>query len=141
MPHLSAPARSRLRATTSLSPARVKHLALDAAAAAKGDMWRGRQRVTRTSTTAKADVYEIRDALGTRKLMALRLVTEVRDGRTRVRVDVEDAVFVRPSRLLRQKEPRALAHHTLLQLLAALADGLRGEDPDANVKVREDLEP
>lgn len=141
MPQLSEPARSRLRATTSLTPAEVKHICLDAAAAAKGDMWNGRQRVRRTSTTPKADVYEVRDALGTRRLMTFRVVTEAKDGRTQVRLDVDDAVFVGASRLARIKEPRALAHHTLRQLLAAAAEAIRAADPDANVKVREDLAP
>lgn len=141
MPQLSQPARSRLRATTVLTPAQVKHIGLAAAARAKGDMWNGRQRVQRITTGAKSDVYEIRDSLGTRQLMELRLVAEVRDGRTHARLDVEKAVFVGPSRLTRIKEPRALAGHTFRQLLAALADGIRAEDPDANVKTREDLTP
>jgi hypothetical protein len=141
MPHLAAPVRSRLRVTTDLSPTRVKHLVLDAAAAAKGDAWHGRQKVVRTRTGGKADVYEVRDALGTRVLMTFRLVAEVKDGRTRARLDVDDAQFVRPSRLLRQKEPRALAHHTLRQVLAAAAAAITAEDPQANVKVRDDLLP
>jgi hypothetical protein len=57
-----------------------------------------------------------------------------------VRVDVEDAQVVAPSKLLRMKEPKVLAGHTLRQLLTAAADGLRAGDPDANVKVREGLE-
>lgn len=141
MPQLSEPVRSRLRATTSLPVAQVKQIGLAAAATAKGDFWNGRQRVTRTKSTPKADVYEIRDALGTRRLMTFRLVTEVKDGRTQVRLDVEEAVFLKPSRLARIKEPRALAHHTLKQYLAATADAIRAKDADANVKVREDLTP
>lgn len=141
MPHLPEPVRSRLRATTSLTPAQVKQVGLTAAATAKGDIWNGRQRVTRVKSTPKADVYEVRDVLGTRTLMTFRLVTDVKDGRTQVRLDVEEAVFLKPSRLARIKEPRALAHHTLKQYLAATADGLRAEDADANVKVREDLTP
>lgn len=141
MPQLSEPARSRLRATTSLTPAEVKKIGLAAAAAAKGDLWNGRQRVTRTKTTPKADLYEVRDILGTRRLMAFRLVTEVKEGRTHVRLDVEEAAFVKASRLARMKEPRALAHHTLKQYLAAAADALRAQDDAANVKVREDLAP
>lgn len=141
MPQLSEPVRSRLRATTSLPPAQVKQVGLAAAARAKGDIWNGRQRITRTKTTPKADVYEIRDVLGTRKLMTFRLVTEVKDGRTQVRLDVEDAAFLKASRLARIKEPRALAHHTLKQYLAAAAEGIRAKDAEANVKVREDLTP
>lgn len=141
MPQLSEPARSRLRVTTSLTPAQVKHIGLGAAAAAKGDLWNGRQRVTRTKTTPKADVYEVRDLLGTRRLMSFRIVTEVKDGRTHVRLDVEEAVFVKASRITRAKEPRALAHHTFKQFLAAVATGIRTDDTAANVKVREDLTP
>lgn len=141
MPQLSEPVRSRLRATTSLTPAQVKQVGLKAAATAKGDIWNGRQRVSRVKTTPKADVYEVRDVLGTRMLMTFRLVTEVKDGRTQVRLDVEEAVFLKASRLARIKEPRALAHHTLKQYLAAVADGLRAKDAEANVKVREDLTP
>ncbi len=140
MPFLAQPARSRLRATTSLSPAQVKHVCLEAAAAAKGDLWNGRQRVRRTSTTPKADVYEVRDALGTRRLMLLRVVTQTSGGRTNVRVDVEEAQLVAPSRLLRMKETKVLAGHTLRQFLAAAADGIRAGDAAANVKVRADLE-
>lgn len=117
MPSLAQPVRSRLRATTSLTPDQVKQVFLDAAARAKGDVWNGRQRVRRTSTSAKADVYEIRDALGTRRLMLLRVVTQASGGRTQVRVDVEDAQVVAPSKLLRMKEPKVLAGHTLRQLL------------------------
>ena len=105
MPQLSEPARSRLRATTSLTPAQVKHIALGAAAAAKGDLWNGRQRVRRITTTPKADVYEIRDILATRRLMSFRVVTELKGGRTHVRLDVEEAAFVGASRLARLKEP------------------------------------
>ncbi len=141
MPQLSEPVRSRLRATTSLTPAQVKQIGLTAAGAAKGDMWNGRQRVSRTKTTPKADLYEVRDVLGTRKLMAFRLVTEVKEGRTQVRLDVEEAVFVKASKLARIKEPRALAHHTLKQFLAAVAGAVRAQDEAANVKVREDLTP
>ena len=141
MPQLSEPVRSRLRATTSLTPAQVKQLGLAAAKAAKGDMWNGRQRVTRITTAPKSDVYEIRDLVGSRRLMSFRLVTEVKDGRTQVRLDVEEAVIVAPSRITRIKEPKVLALHTLRQFLGALSGGLRAEDPDANVKVREDLKP
>ena len=141
MPQLSRPARSRLRATTTLTPTEVKHLCLAAAGRAKGDLWNGRQQVRRVQTTAKADVYEIRGALGPRRLMSFRVVTEVKDARTVVRLDVEEAAVVAPSRLTRVKEPRALAHHTLRQYLAAVADDLRAADPAATVKVREDLEP
>lgn len=141
MPQLSEPARSRLRATTSLTPAQVKHIGLGAAAVARGDLWNGRQRVRRITTTPKADVYEVRDILGTRRLMSFRIVTELKDGRTQVRLDVEEAAFVGPSRLARIKEPKALAHHTLRQFLAATAAGIRADDADANVKVREDLTP
>lgn len=141
MPQMSEPARSRLRATTTLSPAQVKQVALGAAASAKGDLWNGRQRVTRVKTSPKADVYEVRDILGTRRLMTFRVVTEAKDGRTQVRLDVDDATFVGRSRIARIKEPRALAHHTLKQFLAAAAAGIRAGDPEANVKVREDLTP
>lgn len=141
MPQLSEPVRSRLRATTSLTPAQVKQVGLKAATTSKGDIWNGRQRVSRVKSTPKADVYEVRDVLGTRMLMTFRLVTEVKDGRTQVRLDVEEAVFLKASRLARIKEPRALAHHTLKQYLAAVADGLHAKDADANVKVREDLTP
>jgi len=141
MPQLSEPVRSRLRATTSLTPAQVKQLGLAAARTAKGDLWNGRQRVTRVTSVPKSDVYEIRDLVGSRRLMSFRLVTEARDGRTQVRVDVEEAVLVAPSRITRIKERKVLALHTLRQFLGVLADGLRTDDPDANVKVREDLEP
>lgn len=141
MPQLAEPARSRLRATTTLTPAQVKQIGLGAAASAKGDLWNGRQRVTRTTTSPKADVYEVRDILGSRHLMTFRVVTEVKDGRTHVRLDVEKASFVGRSRLARIKEPRALAHHTLKQFLAAAAAAIRADDPEANVKVRDDLTP
>ncbi len=141
MPQLAEPARSRLRVSTSLTPAQVKQLGLAAARTAKGDLWNGRQKVTRVKTTPKADVYEVRDLIGSRRLMSFRLVTEVKDGRTQVRLDVEEAVLVAPSRIARIKEPRALAHHTFKQFLAAAAAAIRADDPDANVKVREDLEP
>lgn len=141
MPQLAEPARARLRATTSLPPTRVKQLGQAAAAHAKGDFWNGRQRMARVRTTAKADVYEIHDALGTRRLMTVRLVAETKDGRTTARVDVDEAVYLKPSRITRTKTPRVLAGHTFRQFLTALADGVRAADPDANVKVREDLAP
>lgn len=141
MPQLAEPARARLRATTSLPPTRVRQLGQKAAARAKGDFWNGRQRMTRARSTAKADVYEIHDALGSRTLMTLRLVAESKDGRTNVRVDVDDAVYVKPSRITLMTKPRVLAAHTLRQFLTALADAVRAADPDANVKVREDLMP
>lgn len=139
MPQLSEPARSRLRATTSATPDEVRDAAARAAASAKGDLYNGRQRMSRLRSAAGSDVYEVRDVLGTRRLMVVRVVAARKEGRTAVRVDVEEAAIVARSRLIRMKEPRVLALHTLRQFLASLADALRELDPAVSVRVRETL--
>lgn len=139
MPQAPGPIRSRLRATTSLSPAQVHEVAASAAAGARGNWTHGRQRVSLLRSAGSSDVYEVRDALGTRRLMLLRVVAGRKDGRTNVRVDVDEAALLTPTRLTRIKAPRALAQHTFGQFLTALADGIRAADAEAKVTVREDL--
>lgn len=128
---------------TVLSVSDIHAICAQAAIESTGDLWHGKQRITKADDGAGWTIYVIKDALiGWNTLMVFLVTTSVHAERTQVATIIESFTTLQEKAMMvvPLSSKKMVAHHTYMQFAHKLANTVRAADSTARITIREGVQ-